>query len=122
VAALLAAGADPCILDKKNRTPLIVLSQHPPDFADGGAIARRNRITTLLITAGDCRWPCVPRTCPGLEAALLSVWKQAHQELGELFKHLEPVVQAWVREALRALHHGGLDESLRMKVIEMVLK
>ena len=41
------------------------------------------------MAAGDRLWQCVPRPCPGLEAAMLSVWQAAPDELPELVKHME---------------------------------
>lgn len=121
-AALLEAGADPLVHDNKGRTPLVVLSQHPPNLAYAGHIASRNRIAALLVAAGDRRWHCLPWPCPGLEIALLPVWKQAPQELGHLFHRLDPAKQAWLRASLRALHRGGLPEHLRMAVLAEALK
>ena len=41
------------------------------------------------MAAGDRSWQCVPTPCPGLEAAMLSVWQAAPDELPELVKHLK---------------------------------
>jgi hypothetical protein len=35
---------------------------------------------TLLVAAGDRQWRCVPTPCPGLEAALVPVWKAVPKE------------------------------------------
>ena len=45
--------------------------------------------TTALVPAGDRSWQCVPTPCPGLEAAMLSVWQAAPDELPRLVKRME---------------------------------
>ena len=42
-----------------------------------------------LVAAGDRSWECVPTPCPDLEAAMLSVWQAAPDELPELVKRME---------------------------------
>jgi hypothetical protein len=125
LAALLAAGANPFSELRGGMTPLQFLnSLHSRHLHLRPAVYR---ITTLLVAAGDRRWECVPKPCPGLEAALVLVWDKAPKEtvaedLSQLFQRLKPVVQAALREALRALHHGGLDEPLRMEVLKKVFE
>ena len=46
-------------------------------------------MTTALVAAGDRSWQCVPTLCPGLEAALLSAWQAAADELPELVMCME---------------------------------
>lgn len=57
-----------------------------------------------LVAAGDHQWDLVPTPCPGLEAALPAVWRNAPEELSQLFQHLEVPAQACIRTALLALH------------------
>ena len=115
---LLDAGCDPLHQDNQGRTPLQyayylrVNRYHnsiPPD------------VITALVAAGDRSWECVPTPCPGLEAAMLSVWQAAPDELPELMKRLQNPPQNLielysrmdddeemkkvVQEVLRGLHH-----------------
>ena len=77
-------------------------------------------IVTALVAAGDRSWECVPTPCPGLEAAIVSVWQAAPDELPELFKRMENppqnLIELYARiddeemkkvvhEVLRVLHH-----------------
>jgi hypothetical protein len=74
----------------------------------------------MLVAAGDRQWACVPSPCPGLESALLSVWKEAPQELGQLAARLEPEVKRRIRAALCTLHHASprhLPEAIRMRLL-----
>jgi hypothetical protein len=90
------------------------------------------RSTALLVAAGERQWACVPTPCPGLQAALIPVWKKAPKEtvdedLRQLFERLELEVQFWLQEALRALHHGArpfdsMEEPLRMKILQLALE
>jgi hypothetical protein len=125
VKALLRAGADPCVMDDRECTPLSYVSA---SFAvDEDELNRKCRIATALVAAGAREWQYVPTPCPGLETALVPVWEKepeerASQELSQLFRRLEPTVQAKIQETLRALHHGGLDRPLRMAVLKKVLE
>ncbi len=126
VAVLLRAGGDPCALDNLNRTPMHFVhaaAKHPWPC---GVKRRLYFIARLLICAGARDWDVVPKPCFRLEAALSTVWKKTPEDLKELFKCLEPAVQARIQETLRALHHGarpfdGLDEPLRMRLLYMTL-
>ena len=116
VNALLAAGADPLHRDNRGRTPLKNLHARNLDW---GIPAERFNITTALVVAGDRSWEFVPTPCPGLEAAMLSVWQNAPDELPqlvkrlykrpqtliELFPRMDEEMKKVVQEVLRVLHH-----------------
>jgi ankyrin repeat protein len=113
VAALLAAGADACVTDKEGLTPLLYSFVNREDYSEF-------RIIAMLVTAGDRQWAHVPSPCPGLEAALLSVWTDAPQELGQLAARLEPEVKRRIRAALCVLHHASprhLPDHIRMRLL-----
>ena len=122
--ALLAAGCDPLHRNNRGRTPL----QHLYAAFNRFFSAKHFNIITALVAAGDCSWECVPTPCPGLEAAMLSVWQAAPDELPELVKRMENPPQTLielyahmddddddddddeemkkvVQEVLRVLHH-----------------
>ena len=46
-------------------------------------------VISALVAAGDRSWACVPTPCPGLEKAMVSVWKAAPHEMPELVKRLQ---------------------------------
>ena len=117
VNALLAAGCDPLHRDNDGRTPLQLFfnQRRNRNFS-----ASHFKIITALVAAGDRSWGCVPTPCPGLEAAMLSVWQDAPEELPELVKRLKDPPQNLielyarihnkemkkvVQEVLRVLHH-----------------
>ena len=117
VKALLAAGSDPLHRDNQGRTPLNSVYEERRKF---GFSAKHFNIITALVAAGDRSWQCVPTPCPGLEAAMVSVWQAAPDELPELFKRMENPPQNLielfprmddeemkkvVQEVLRVLHH-----------------
>jgi hypothetical protein len=79
-------------------------------------------IIVQLVTAGDRSWQHVPTPCVGLEMALRSVYTNAPQELPALFRRLQPQVQEVVRNTLKVLHRGFVnEEALRMEVLVRVL-
>ena len=113
VNALLAAGSDPLHQDNDGRTPLRYMLQD-----------RRNKlhseffnILTALVAAGDRSWECVPTPCPGLEAAMLSVWQAAPEELPELVKRLKNPPQN-----LTELVPRMDDDDEMKKVVQEVLR
>jgi ankyrin repeat protein len=114
VATLLAAGADACIPDKDEQTPLLryfARHKNSEDF----------RTFVMLVAAGDRQWAYVPSPCPGLEAALLSVWKEAPQDLPLLFSRLTPEVKRRIRAALCTMHHTSphhLPDHIRMRLLD----
>ena len=121
MAALLAAGADPCAVENTGRTAMANICS-----IEYYNRSYKYRVATLVVAAGDRSWNHVPIPCPGLETALVVVWKTTPkatvtQELAQLFRRLEPGVQAKVQATLRALHHGGLPEALRMAVLVKAL-
>lgn len=75
-----------------------------------------------LVAGGDRNWDCVPSPCPGLERALVNVWRNTPQHLPLLFKKLEKTVQARIQLYLQILHHALPNEDLRMKVMEAALE
>ena len=113
VNALLAAGGDPLHRDDQGRTPLQELYVETHNFS-----AEDFNIITALVAAGDRPWECLPTPCPGLEAAMLSVWQAAPDEMPELVKRMENPPQNLielfprmseemkkvVQEVLRGLH------------------
>ena len=113
--ALLAAGCDPLHQDNQGRTPLQYLYE-----------ARRNRgfsadhfnIITALVAAGDRSWECVPTPCPGLEAAMLSVWQAAPDEMPELVKRMENPPQTLLELYARM----DDDDDVMKKVVQEVLR
>jgi hypothetical protein len=119
-AALLAAGADPCVLDSFFETPLnkVILEARYRN-PRGAKVPELYRLAALLVASGDHQWYILPTPCLSLEMALVPVWREAPKEL---HKRLQPAVQARLREALRALHHGGMDEALKMTVMEKVFE
>ena len=120
VNALLDAGGDPLHQDNDGRTPLQYfyeeIDEEEPFSTD------QFNIITALVAAGDRSWECVPTPCPGLEAAMLSVWQNAPDELPEMLKRMENPPQNLielfprlddddeemkkvVQEVLRVVHH-----------------
>ena len=117
VPALLAAGAGPLHRDNRGRTPL---QNHYYERRYMGFYEEECNVITALVAAGDRSWECVPTPCPGLEAAMLSVWQNAPDELPELVKRLgynppQTLIELFprmdvemkkvVQEVLRGLHH-----------------
>ena len=115
ITALLDAGGDPLHQDNNGRTPLQYLYYERPRR---GFSADQFNTITALVAAGDRSWECVPTPCPGLEAAMLSVWQNAPDEMPELLKRIENPSQnsielfprmsdemkKVVQEVLRGLH------------------
>ena len=118
ITALLAAGCDPLHQDNHGRTPL----QYQYEVRQNRNFSANHfKVITALVAAGDRSWECVPTPCPGLEAAMLSVWQAAPDELPELVKRMENPPQTLielyarmdddgemkkvVQEVLRGLHH-----------------
>lgn len=130
VEALLAAGADPCAVDGAGYTPLCrmhAMGIFNREYDYYKPLSVRCRIATRLVAAGDRSWACLPTPCPGLEKALVSVWKTAPEDLPELVRRLEPLAVAKIQDTLRALHHGarpfkGLPEEVCMQILGMALE
>jgi hypothetical protein len=82
-----------------------------------------------LVAAGDWDTAAIPFDCPGLEAALVPVWRDADSDvsaaeaLPAIFQRLEAPVQARVRTALLALHRLCPDmlKELRWTIMETAL-
>ena len=111
--ALLAAGCDPLHRENDERqTPL----QYLDAVVDVDFSAEQFKIITALVAAGDRSWECVPTPCPGLEAAMLSVWQNAPDDLPELVKRMENPPQSLI-ELYARIH----DEEMK-KVVQEVLR
>ena len=80
---LLAGCGDPLHRDNHGRTPLRLL------YLTEGGYYGYSAIFTTLVAAGDRSWQRLPTLCPGLEAAILSVWLNAPDEMPELLKRLK---------------------------------
>ena len=117
ITALLDVGCDPLHQDNNGRTPLQYLYERHDEEAFS---VYHCNIITALVAAGDRSWECVPTPCPGLEAAMLSVWQNAPDELPELVRRLndppgtlvelyahmdgDDAMKKVVQEVLRVLH------------------
>jgi hypothetical protein len=114
VTALLAAGADACITEIHGRSPVLRCFAKDAEYSD-------IRIIAMLVAAGDRQWACVPSPCPGLVSALMSVWKEAPEELPQLAARLTPGVKRRIQAALCTLHHVSprhLPEHIRMSMLD----
>ena len=117
---LIESGADYTLKNDSGETPLerafIHMNLH------GYAINRAHYCAKIavLVSSGDRQWSFVPSSCPGIEAALLPVWKEAPHELRQVFQRLSVESKGLIQWSLRALH-GKLEEELRMKILALVL-
>ena len=118
ISALLDAGVDPTITDDSGTdalydkvsesnnlvTPLVDAGCDPLQkcrmfrrtslqsfYRNNNSAFIRCRLQNVvaLVAAGDRSWQCVPTPCPGLEKAMLSVWKAAPDELPEVIRRME---------------------------------
>ena len=116
VNALLNANCDPLHRDNLGCTALQNIFQRRPNrYLSSDNF---NSITTL-VAAGDRSWESMQIPCPGLEAAMLSVWQAAPDEMPELvkrmknppqslielFPRMDDAMKKVVQEVLRGLHH-----------------
>ena len=113
ISALLAAGCDPLHRDNQGRTPLQYFYDRRNEVQFP---AEEFNIITALVAAGDRSWECVPTPCPGLEAAMLSVWQAAPDELPELVKRMENPPQTLIELYAR------MDDDEMKKVVQEVLR
>lgn len=115
---LFQAGADVLCKDNHGRTPLDIIFRNriKNSTVTEDKISHFHHIAALLVAAGDRNWACVPTLCLGLEHALLSVWKDAPEDLAELYKRVTKEVKCLIQQCLRVLH-GRLPEELRIKVL-----
>lgn len=119
VADLVKYGANVMHKNKRGFTPLQELSaQHLK--CNFRKLSTYCAVVSLLVAAGDRNWGCVPLFCPGIERALLPVWRAAPQELPQVYKRLDPVLQQIVHVCLHILHNM-LPEHLRMMILGAVL-
>lgn len=111
--ALLDAGASPYSMDDKGKTPIELCKAPDPEYG---------RIAVLLVEAGDFHlWDGIKKPCPGLEAALMTVWEKKPNQLPAMFKCFTPAVQSQIQAALRAMKRGGITE-LTLRIMAEVLK
>jgi ankyrin repeat protein len=117
VNTLLNAGCDPLCQDDRGLTALQRLSMHRHERI-GDSEDEDFLVFAALVAAGDRLWEDVPTPCPGLETAMMSVWKEAPDELPEiiermetppqtveqLFPHLDGDMKRVVQEILRVNH------------------
>ena len=75
-------------------------------------------IMTTLVAAGDRSWESVPTPCPGLEAAMLSVWQAAPDEMPELVKRMENPPHNLIEVYARM----DDDDDEMKKVVQVVLR
>lgn len=121
LSTLIEAGANVLCKTNYSYTPLQIVSL--------GHEFRRHFCTdafsyegmVLLMAAGDRNWECVPTPCPGLEQALLPVWRDAPEDLPELYGRLTNVMKYRIQMCLRVLH-GRLPEELRMQVVAAAIE
>ena len=113
ITALVDAGCDPLHEDNDGRTPLKYLYElhNEEPFS-----AEDFNVFTALVAAGDRSWECVPTPCPGLEAAMVSVWQAAPDELPELVKRMENPPQTLIELYAR------MDDDEMKKVVQEVLR
>lgn len=114
VEVLLAAGANVLARNLEGRTPLHSIHSGTP--------RQRAAFITAFVAADNHSWAGVPIPCPGLQHALFSVWQKAPGELSELFKRLEPEVQARARAVLAVLHPHALPDEFRMRLLSDALE
>ena len=115
ISALLAAGCDPLHRDNQGRTPLQY--QYERHNEEPFSADHFNTITAL-VAAGDRSWQCVPTPCPGLEAAMVSVWQAAPDEMPELVKRMENPPQTLLELYARM----DDDDDVMKKVVQEVLR
>ena len=113
VNALLDDGCDPLHQDNDGCTPLQYLYEVRNDEPFS---ADHFNIITALVTAGDRSWKCVPTPCHGLEAAMLSVWQAAPDEMPELVKRMDNPPQTLIE-----LYARMDDDDEMKKVVQEVL-
>ena len=112
--ALLDAGCDPLHRDNQGRTPLQHLYYENIRYNRNFSTNHFNTITDLVV-AGDRSWQCVPTPCPGLEAAMVSVWQAAPDELPALVERIENPPQTLIE-----LYARMDDDSEMKKVVQEV--
>lgn len=119
--ALLNAGADSratYVVEGRSMSPLELASTLELSPTTHQMIS-----ALVAASAGECQWEFVPTPCPYLERALSSVWRQAPEDLPELFNRLEDPVKEVIRESLKVLQlHGRLPTELRMKILGAALQ
>ena len=111
VELLMDRGADVLVRNLHGQTALMML-RDPSD---------NPTIVSEIVEAGDRSWDSVPAPCPGLEKALLSVFRAAPSDLAQWFRRLTPEVQEVVRTTLRVLHDRVKEEAVRIEILARVL-
>ena len=123
VDALLDAGGDPLHRDNDGLTPLQCVYEQcieelNEELNENPFSVEEFKVITALVAAGDRSWECVPTPCPGLEAAIGSVWQAAPDELPELVKRMENTPQTLIELYARV---DDDDEEMK-KVVQEVLR
>ncbi len=102
--------------------------EHHKRKSDTPKLEKLGPVIATLVAAGDYA-AAIPFACPGLEAALVPVWKaeednsDAKLALPAIFQRLEDQVQARVRTALLTLHRfcPSMPKELRWDIMEASL-
>lgn len=112
---LIQAGIDVLNRDENGRT---MLQKIPRDMLPDRK--KFQRLIAQLVAAGDRNWACVPVPCDGIEIAFVPTYKNAREELLELFRRLHPELQLVARATMRVLHRHLNEEALRIKIMNEV--
>ena len=141
IAALLEAGAAINLKENQGRSALYYAVLRTGDAALRAATllvkcgARTDKMIQLpqmcvaVIAAGYPDWSVIPSPCPGLQQAVLAVWRRptSSDDLPQLFKRLQSDVQERVRTVLLSLHRccseleQNLEEKLRIEILQASL-
>jgi hypothetical protein len=129
VVALAGAGADASVMDERGRTPLRLMLWRMNEARRYEYRQRPVSAATVaaLVLAGDFEsWDVIPDNLEGLECFLARFYKEAPDQMGNLFKKLPEETQARVREALRVMHRllpGGEGPSqIRFDIVTQAFK
>lgn len=121
VQLLISLGADYKIKNDRAQTPLQRACNFVISYGYNMNKAHYGATVAALVASGDREWDFVPSPCPGLETALLPVWREAPHELGHLFQRLSVGSKEQVQRCLRVLHGRLPQEDLRMRILDLVL-
>lgn len=120
---LLKHEADALAKDNSGHTPLgtMLLRKHKTKKEHSCDMGRVHMAISLLVAAGDRNWECVPVPCFEIERALLPVWREAPDELSEVYKRLTRQKKQVFHILLRAMHRKEVPEELRMLVLDVAM-
>ena len=137
IAALLDAGADVNLKDQYGRSALgHAVGQTEENALPAAKLlvesgARTDEMIEIpqmcvaVICAGYPDWSVISTPCPGLEQALLAVWRRptSADDLPQLFKRLEIDVHERVRTMLLSLHRccSELEAKLCIEIVQASL-